>query len=421
MSIAMLAKPASSAPNASHAPTAMSAGSVTHPAPPPSVHELPPVGLYIHVPWCARKCPYCDFNSHAVKGELPEQRYVQRLLQELHLDLPRLGDRPVQSVFFGGGTPSLLMPQTLRRLLSEIPRHLNLAPDAEITLEANPDSSSVQRFAGFRRAGVNRLSIGVQSFNDQHLQQLGRTHNSEAARHAVHAARQAGFKRINLDLMHGLPQQTAADALADLQQALQQDVSHVSWYQLTLEPNTVFYRQPPLLPREEVLAEIEEQGSRLLATAGFQRYEISAWAQPGQACRHNLNYWQFGDYLGLGPGAHGKLTTLSSAATGGLRIQRTQRSRMPQHWLAATPSYAGKSTEVADAATRVTEFMLNVLRLTEAVHNDLLIRRTGVAADTLQDTLDALRGDGLFQDQPQRIGSTALGRRYLNQVLARLA
>ena len=258
-----------------------------------------PLSLYIHVPWCVRKCPYCDFNSHERSTEIPEQAYLQALIEDFQAETQQAGDRTISTIFIGGGTPSLMSGSFYRQLLDTIRQHSNLASDAEITLEANPGTVEQGRFEAYREAGINRLSIGVQSFNSQHLQALGRIHGANEAIHAATSARQAGFDNFNLDLMHGLPQQSEAQALEDLAQAIELKPSHLSWYELTIEPNTAFYSKPPQQPDLDMMADTEEAGFALLAKHNYQRYEVSAFAQPGRRCRHNLNYWQFGDYLGI--------------------------------------------------------------------------------------------------------------------------
>ena len=273
-------------------------------------HTLPPLSLYVHIPWCVRKCPYCDFNSHAQRGELPERAYVDALLRDLDAELQHIRpQRALVSIFIGGGTPSLFSPSAIARLINGIVARIPLAPHAEITLEANPGTVDEAHFQGFREAGVNRLSIGVQSFDASMLQRLGRIHDPAQAEAAIAIAQATGFERINVDLMHGLPTQTAAGAALDLQTALATGVTHVSWYQLTIEANTVFHNAPPQLPDEDTLAQIEDAGMSALHTAGFERYEVSAWSARDAASVHNLNYWQFGDYIGVGAGAHGKLSS----------------------------------------------------------------------------------------------------------------
>ena len=284
---------------------------------------LPPLALYVHIPWCVRKCPYCDFNSHERSGVLPEKEYVEALFRDLEASLPNVWGRRVVSVFIGGGTPSLFSPQSIDALLSGVRARLTLAPDAEITLEANPGTVEAARFRGFRSAGVNRISIGIQSFDERMLAALGRIHSSAEARRAIDAA-SASFDNVNIDLMYGLPAQSAAMARADLEQGLGFGVPHVSAYQLTIEPNTVFWSKPPQLPEHDLAADMQIQAEELLGAAGYEHYETSAFARPGRRCRHNLNYWEFGDYLGIGAGAHGKISDASSQ-----NVSRTAKVSLP--------------------------------------------------------------------------------------------
>ncbi len=320
----------------------------------------PPLSLYIHFPWCIKKCPYCDFNSHAVKNTLPEDAYIQALLKDLDSELPHVWGRTVQSIFMGGGTPSLISPTAMEQLLSGIRARLPLKPGAEITLEANPGSAEQQRFTGYRQAGINRLSIGIQSFNDQQLKNLGRVHNAAEGNRAAQAARDAGFDNFNLDLMFGLPEQTESQALEDLQQAISLQPAHLSWYQLTLEPNTLFHASPPILPDEDTKSAMQQAGQSQLAAHGYTQYEVSAYAQAGRSCYHNLNYWGFGDYIGIGAGAHGKITdggTGHHPADAGKNATRRRTLTLP----AQRPVSNGQRTLTPDEA--VFEFALNSLRL----------------------------------------------------------
>jgi putative oxygen-independent coproporphyrinogen III oxidase len=367
------------------------------------------LSLYIHVPWCVRKCPYCDFNSHARRGDLPEQAYLGALLEDLESDLSLADGRQIQTVFIGGGTPSLMSPAFYRALFTEIRKRLDLHPDVEITLEANPGTVETGRFQGFREAGINRLSVGVQSFDDAQLQPLGRIHDSRAATAAVQAAHRVGFDRVNIDLMYGLPQQTPVEAMADLQQALDLGVDHISWYQLTLEPNTEFYSRPPILPDDDLIGEVADTGQALLEGAGFQGYEISAWARPGQACRHNLNYWQFGDYLALGAGAHGKITDPRQQS-----VIRYWKTRQPEAYLGRIGSRTAGHQVIAPEDMPL-EFMMNALRLAEGVTEATYPERTGLPLEDLAGILNTLRSEGwLTRD---RLAPTAKGRRYLNALL----
>ena len=373
--------------------------------------QLPPLSLYIHIPWCVRKCPYCDFNSHQAPLQLPETEYVNALLGEFDRRCDALHDREIGSVFFGGGTPSLFSPDAIGSVIDQLDRRLRWAADVEITLEANPGTVDRQRFAGFRTAGVNRLSIGVQSFDDALLRALGRIHGGSEALTAIEAAHSAGFSRVNVDLMYGLPGQSTAQALADLRAAIACGIGHLSWYELTIEPNTAFYNAPPALPQEDHLAAMEAEGRSLLAAAGYERYEISAYARPAQACRHNLNYWQFGDYLGLGAGAHSKLT---DPATG--RICRTWNTRVPADYLGSARHQPAGRRELAAAELPV-EFMMNALRLTHGVAAGCFEARTGLALNALQPALSQLRERGLLA-AGDRLCTTTQGSRFLDSVLA---
>lgn len=382
----------------------------------------PPLCVYVHIPWCVRKCPYCDFNSHSFEGELPEAEYLDALVQDLNFDKALAQGRPINSVFFGGGTPSLMSVHTIGTILNRIDRDLGLAADAEITLEANPSTAEQSRFSGYRAVGVNRLSIGVQSFDERHLRQLGRIHSSREALAAASMARKAGFERLNLDLMHGLPDQGAAEACADLRQAIALAPEHISWYQLTIEPNTQFYNDPPLLPLEDSLADIQTQGEALLAQAGYRQYEVSAYARPGEAARHNLNYWQYGDYLGLGAGAHSKVTHPDQN-----RISRIWKTRQPGHYLASqsrVPKFSehnnpyAAGVEVLTPEARPLDFLLNALRLNSGVASQLFPERTGLSLQALDPQWSELQDKGLVERQPDRLMATELGRRFLNDLLA---
>ena len=366
-----------------------------------------PLSLYIHTPWCLRKCPYCDFNSHE-RSTLPETDYLRALLADLDADLPHTGGRPIHSIFIGGGTPSLLSGEFYQYLFKALADRLTFSADMEVTLEANPGTVEQARFDAYRRAGINRLSIGVQSFNPTHLQALGRIHGCDEALAAVAAGRRAGFDNINLDLMHGLPGQTPAQALADLEQAIALQPTHLSWYELTIEPNTAFFRQPPEQPDSDTLADIEAAGFARLAEAGYQRYEISAFARHRQHCRHNLNYWQFGDYLGIGAGAHGKL----SFADG--HILRYQKTRLPEHYLAAVEH--GRQRHWLTEEDLPLEFWMNALRLVDGVPATLFAERTGLPA-AQANTLAALTDKGLLLTDGDRVRCSALGLAHLNTVL----
>ncbi|KAF0805812.1 coproporphyrinogen oxidase [Alcanivorax xiamenensis] len=373
--------------------------------------ERPPLALYVHVPWCVRKCPYCDFNSHQ-RDTLPETQYLDALLADLDADQRWLEgelDRPVVSIFIGGGTPSLMSADFYRRLLDGLRQRLPMANDVEITLEANPGTVEAGRFEGFREAGINRLSIGVQSFDPGQLTALGRIHGPEEARRAVALARAAGFDNFNLDLMHALPGQTPAQALEDLQAAIELSPAHLSWYELTIEPNTAFYRAPPTQPDEDSMADIEEQGFALLQRHGYERYEVSAFARPGRHCRHNLNYWRFGDYLAIGAGAHGKLTRRD-----GQRL-RYQKTRQPEAYLQAPEQARRSVTAIEDP---LFEALMNALRLVNGVPSCTLSQYCGVDQERIAALLAPLRERDLLQPDPDQIVCTALGLRHLNTVLA---
>lgn len=374
----------------------------------------PPLSLYIHTPWCVRKCPYCDFNSHE-RNEIPETAYLQALLTDLEQDLPLIGDRPVETVFIGGGTPSLMSAGFYQQLFQGIRQRLTLQADAEITLEANPGTLENGRFEGFRAAGINRLSIGAQSFNNHHLQALGRIHDASAAIDAAHQARAAGFDNFNLDIMHALPGQTHAQALDDLQQAIALQPTHLSWYELTIEPNTVFYRAPPIQPDSDAMADTEHAGFALLAQHGYHRYEISAFAQPGRRCRHNINYWQFGDYLGIGAGAHGKIT---DAAQGS--VHRYQKTRKPEDYL-ADAAHARRQNQPIAREDRLFEALLNGLRLVDGVAWQTLEHATGEPLSQWQDALIPFEQQGLLATTDQRLACTDNGLRHLNGLLEKLA
>ncbi len=382
---------------------------------PNALLRTPPLSLYIHIPWCVRKCPYCDFNSHAARRGLPERDYVAALLSDLDRELEAVGDRPVETVFIGGGTPSLFSPESIERLVEGIGQRVSLAPDAEITLEANPGTAEAARFRGFRVAGVNRLSIGVQSFDDAKLQSLGRIHDGAEAIRAVDWARQAGFERLNLDLMFGLPGQSAEQARKDVEQAIRFGPSHISFYHLTLEPNTAFAKRPPVLPDDEAVYLAQEDGQRLLAAAGFRQYEISAYARPGFECRHNLNYWRYGDYIGIGAGAHGKITDVRSD-----RVIRTAKIRKPESYLGLRPVAAGFRTEQEiPHKDRPLEFLMNHLRLRDGFEEPAFSHRTGLPLAALEPHLSESVRDRLLQREGGWIRCTPLGWNFLDEILGR--
>ncbi len=372
-----------------------------------------PLALYVHIPWCARKCPYCDFNSHEAREPLPERAYVDALLTDLEQDLPRVWGRRIESVFIGGGTPSLFSAEALDRLLSGLRAHLPLRPDLEITLEANPGTVERDKFAEFHEIGINRLSIGVQSFDDEQLHALGRIHDRRAAIAAAEAAHAAGLDNFNLDLMFGLPGQTAEQALTDIACALALQPAHLSYYQLTLEPNTRFYRSPPILPDDETIDVIQDRAQEELARHGYPHYEVSAYARADRRCRHNLNYWAFGDYLGIGAGAHGKLTDPAAG-----QIQRLWKVKHPRDYLAraGTPAGVGGDAPVR-AAELPLEFLMNALRLVEGVPAALFGERTGLPLAALEPGWSQARARGLLENDPERLQASELGLRFLNDLL----
>lgn len=374
---------------------------------------LPPLSLYIHLPWCVRKCPYCDFNSHELRQDLPERAYVDALLTDLDQELPGVWGRVVGSVFIGGGTPSLFSAESIDRLLAGVRARVNCKPDMEITLEANPGAVEQGRFAEFRAAGVNRLSVGVQSFDDVLLNKIGRIHDRREAIRAAELAHDAGFANFNLDLMFGLPDQTPAQALADLAVAADLEPAHLSWYQLTIEPNTFFHNHSPQLPDDDALWEMQLQGQARLHERGYTQYEVSAYARAGAQCRHNLNYWCYGDYLGVGAGAHQKITDASTQ-----RIRRCWKIKHPRDYLAAVQgeSRVGGRSE-PDAQEVVLEFLMNVLRLNEGFDRTMFERSTGLEFGFIQPALDRVRRRGLLEEH-DRWRCTEQGRRFLNDVLA---
>ena len=371
---------------------------------------LPPLSLYIHIPWCVRKCPYCDFNSHEGRDDMPEQAYVNALLRDLESALPLVWGRKVYSIFIGGGTPSLLSGAALTRLLTEVRMRLPLAHEAEVTLEANPGTVEADKFAAFRDAGVNRLSLGIQSFNDTHLQALGRIHTADEAKRAIAIAQQH-FDNINLDLMYALPQQTREQAFQDVQTALQFKPQHLSCYHLTLEPNTLFAHQPPEIPDDDVSSEMQQGIETLLAEHGYVHYETSAFAQPNRQSRHNLNYWQFGDYLGIGAGAHSKLSFHD-------QVIRQARHKQPQAYMEGVAQGAQIQTEVALGKDDLAfEFMMNALRLNDGFAEALFQERTSLPLLLIRRELDQAEQRGLLLREAGCIAPTLQGRRFLNDLL----
>jgi putative oxygen-independent coproporphyrinogen III oxidase len=375
--------------------------------------SLPPLALYVHLPWCVRKCPYCDFNSYEARGPLPDGEYVDALLRDLRSELPFAQGRRVATVFLGGGTPSLFSGPAIARLLAGLRAELSLEADVEITLEANPGAVDAARFAAFREAGVNRLSIGIQSFRAAQLRALGRVHDAAQARTAVAIARAVGFDNVNVDVMYGLPNDDAAGALADLEEALALQTEHISWYQLTLEPNTAFERRPPPLPEDEVVARTEEQGRALLAAHGYGRYEISAYARDGRRCRHNVNYWQFGDYLGIGAGAHGKVTLRATS-----EIVRRAKTRNPRTYVQRAGAVDSATDErVALPKQAAIEFLMNALRLLDGTPVTAFVARAGQPVEAIAVARDAAVKRSWLAADPSTLRATPTGIERLNRVL----
>lgn len=370
-----------------------------------------PLSLYIHIPWCVRKCPYCDFNSHESRQTIPEAQYVDALLEDLNENLPEIEGRRFISIFFGGGTPSLFSPQSIEKILRGVDALMPFETDIEITLEANPGTVDESRFVGFRQAGVNRLSLGIQSLQDDKLQKLGRIHHRDHALRAIDAAQHAGFDNMNLDLMHGLPGQSIEDAMQDLNDALAWQTPHFSWYQLTIEPNTLFHHHPPRLPKEEILWDIQENGNNIITQHGLQHYEVSAYSLPGKECVHNMTYWEFGDYLGIGAGAHSKITDVEQQV-----ITRHWQMKNPKDYLDPNKPYTA-SRSILSERDVVFEFMLNALRLTHGVPVSLFVERTGLPIEALQPILTLAKEKKLLAPDETRIQPTELGQRFLNDLM----
>lgn len=370
------------------------------------------ISVYIHIPWCVRKCPYCDFNSHALRDQLPEKKYVDCLLEDFTQELDKAPSQnyAIQTIFFGGGTPSLFSPESIQAILTGIDQLIPLNSDCEITLEANPGTVEQARFIGFRQAGINRLSLGIQSFNNEKLIRLGRIHDGMEAIKAIEAAKNAGFDNFNLDLMFGLPQQTLEDALEDLNTAIAQEPTHLSWYQLTLEPNTLFYRQPPVLPEDDLIWEMQEAGQHYLQQHGFLQYEISAYAKENYRCQHNLNYWTFGDYFGIGAGAHGKMTRADKT------VERYWKVKHPKDYLQHPKGYSAER-KTLDTAEIPLEFMMNLLRLNEKIPFTLFEERTGISIQHIEGPIYKALAQEFIQIQNNYLIVTELGRRYLNELL----
>ncbi len=377
--------------------------------------RLPPLALYVHMPWCVRKCPYCDFNSHQLKSAQPSSTYIDSLIRDFDLELPGIEERSIETVFFGGGTPSLFSPADFDRLLHALRARADFAPDAEITMEANPGAIERGAFAGYRDAGINRVSLGAQSFSPSALQRLGRIHLAQDTERAVADLRAAGIGNFNLDLMYGLPEQSVEQALADIRTACALGPSHLSHYQLTLEPGTVFHSRPPPLPDDEQAWTMQNECQAMLAAHGYEQYEISAYAQAGARCRHNLNYWEFGDYVGIGAGAHGKITALAPQ-----RILRTAKPKQPREYQQQTETAQqaiGERRRV-EPADLPFEFMLNALRLNQGFRSEDYERRTGLTLIDLQPALLRAQSRDLLQPSAQGWLATDLGRRFLNDLQA---
>lgn len=370
--------------------------------------NLPPLSLYIHIPWCVQKCPYCDFNSHALKGGIPDLEYVDHLLSDLDSDVALTSGRTISTIFIGGGTPSLLTSEAMQRLLDGVRIRLTLADDVEITMEANPGTVEAERFSAYQKAGVNRISIGVQSFSQSKLERLGRIHGPQEAKRAAKLAQDLGLRSFNLDLMHGLPDQSADEALDDLRQAIELNPPHLSWYQLTIEPNTLFGSRPPVLPDDDALWDIYLRGHALLSEAGYQQYETSAYAKPGYQCQHNLNYWRFGDYLGIGCGAHGKLSFSDG------RILRTVKTRHPRGYM--TGKYLDKQ-HLVEADERPFEFFMNRFRLLEPMPRSDFTRLTGLDERVIRDKIDNALENGYLVETEHQWQLTEKGKLFLNSLL----
>jgi len=374
-------------------------------------HPLPPLSLYVHIPWCVRKCPYCDFNSHERGQTLPEQAYVEALMQDMSEDLALAQGRPLQSIFFGGGTPSLFSGMAIGQIIENAEKLFGFAEDIEITLEANPGTAEHGNFRDLHSAGVNRLSLGIQSFDDQHLHKLGRIHGRHEALRAFGYARDAGFDNINLDLMHGLPEQSLSQAMADLDQAFELGPEHISWYQLTIEPNTVFYNRPPQLPVDDVLADIQDAGYAQLAEHGYGQYEVSAYARHERQSRHNRNYWEFGDYLAAGAGAHGKITRNAPDD-----ILRYRKTRLPNDYLNRNKPFTAGGEHIP-VDNLPLEFLMNALRLNSGFSQTLFEMRTGLQFETIAQLAIELVHKDLLNMKDGYVVTTALGQRFLNEIL----
>ncbi len=365
-----------------------------------------PLSLYIHMPWCVKKCPYCDFNSHAIRGQIPEDAYINALLADVKADLPYLGSQAIETIFIGGGTPSLFSGASYGKLFDGLNKIVSLSPNVEITLEANPGTVEQQRFKDYFTCGINRISLGIQSFSDQQLKALGRIHDASEAYKAIDAVTQAGFDNFNLDIMYGLPKQSVEEALQDLQKALQQHPAHLSWYHLTLEPNTLFHHNPPPIPDHDTAWEMQNQGRALLKSSSYDHYEVSAYSK--RPCQHNMNYWQFGDYLGIGAGAHGKITQDG-------KVIRTIKHRHPKKYL-ETPEKTMQRKVVSQAEIPF-EFMINALRLQQPVTVKLFEERTGLSFSTIAQPIAQAEAKGFLVIDQDNIQLTEMGHQFLNDVV----
>lgn len=370
-----------------------------------------PLSLYIHLPWCIRKCPYCDFNSHAIGNKIPEEDYIAALRWDLEEQLPRIWGRRLISIFFGGGTPSLFSANAIEKMITAVNTYLPLSPDIEITLEANPGTIDTHHFKGYKSAGINRLSIGIQSLQNDKLKSLGRIHHRDHALRAIESAHSAGFTNFNLDLMHGLPNQSLTDAVTDLEDALRFKPPHLSWYQLTIEPQTFFHFQKPTLPDDDILNDIQVEGQKVILSRGLNHYEVSAYAKTNHECRHNKNYWEFGDYLGLGAGAHSKLTDFENQY-----IVRHSQVKNPKDYLHPEKKLTAQ-TRILRREEIIFEFMLNALRLTQGVSLELMSERTGYNKDELIPLLKTAKEKQLLVENPEVVASTELGQRFLNDLV----
>lgn len=371
-----------------------------------------PLSLYIHIPWCVKKCPYCDFNSHEARNDIPEEEYTQALLTDLESELPSIWGRSIESVFIGGGTPSLFSSDAINKLLAGLRERLPIRPNTEITMEANPGTFEQDRFRAYRKAGINRLSIGIQSFNEKHLKALGRIHGADEAQRATNIAKQAGFNNFNLDIMYGLPEQTLEEAIADLKQAIGANPSHISWYQLTIEENTLFHHTPPVTPNDEVLWKMQQHGQKLLVEAGYYQYEVSAYAKENKQCQHNLNYWKFGDYLGIGAGAHGKLSMPDS------NIKRHTKFRHPEKYIDQAFKKEPRSSEKKLAVDDlVFEFMLNAARLKDGFSKELFETRTLLSFSAIEPKLKELIAKELLEQYGENYKPTEKGWQFINDIV----